>query len=392
MFCKGPLLNKIRKKKEKWFQALPNCKRTVILKKKVFIFVDGERKMLKKRERLLVFIGCGVLMLFLAGCGGKENITQAMSKISELNYQEALELFAAAEEAGENEKLIARGRGIAYMGMTQYEEAEKYFLEALNCSNGIPEDMDYDINLYLAAVYAKQEKYTQAEEVYNAILALRPKDDDVKFMRGIARLKLDKYAEAKEDMDQVVAKAPKDFERVLQIYEAMEAAGHKDAGQGYLTDALQNYEDQMTEFIKGRMYYYMGDYQKAYVALELAKKDSGVDAYLYLGMAYESTGDYNYASSVYNSYLAKEGDDARIYNQLGLCEMKKGEYNNALTAFQSGLQMEENTMKQSLLFNEIAAYEYLGDFAQAKVLMNKYLAMYPDDVQAQREAGFLATR
>lgn len=348
--------------------------------------------MLKKRERLLVFIGCGVLILLLTGCGGKENITQAMSKISELNYQEALELFAAAEEAGENEKLIARGRGIAYMGMTQYEEAEKYFLEALNCSNGIPEDMDYDINLYLAAVYAKQEKYTQAEEVYNAILALRPKDDDVKFMRGIARLKLDKYAEAKEDMDQVVAKAPKDFERVLQIYEAMEAAGHKDAGQGYLTDALQNYEDQMTEFIKGRMYYYMGDYQKAYVALELAKKDGGVDAYLYLGMAYESTGDYNYASSVYNSYLAKEGDDARIYNQLGLCEMKKGEYNNALTAFQSGLQMEENTMKQSLLFNEIAAYEYLGDFVQAKVLMNKYLAMYPDDVQAQREAGFLATR
>ncbi|MBP3351747.1 MAG: tetratricopeptide repeat protein [Lachnospiraceae bacterium] len=348
--------------------------------------------MLKKRERLLVFIGCGVLMLLLAGCGGKENITQAMSKISELNYQEALELFAVAEEAGENEKLIARGRGIAYMGMTQYEEAEKYFLEALNCSNGIPEDMDYDINLYLAAVYAKQEKYTQAEEVYNAILALRPKDDDVKFMRGIARLKLDKYAEAKEDMDQVVAKAPKDFERVLQIYEAMEAAGHKDAGQGYLTDALQNYEDQMTEFIKGRMYYYMGDYQKAYVALELAKKDGGVDAYLYLGMAYESTGDYNYASSVYNSYLAKEGDDARVYNQLGLCEMKKGEYNNALTAFQSGLQMEENTMKQSLLFNEIAAYEYLGDFAQAKVLMNKYLAMYPDDVQAQREAGFLTTR
>ena len=377
---------------KKWFQGLPNCKRTVILKMKVFIFADGERKMLKKRERLLVFIGCGVLMLLLAGCGSKENITQAMSKISELNYQEALELFTAAQEAGENEKLIARGRGIAYMGMTKYEEAEKYFLEALNCSNGIPEDMDYDINLYLAAVYTKQEKYAKAEEVYNAVLALRPKDDDVKFLRGIARLKLDKYAEAKEDMDQVVAKAPKDFEKVLQIYEAMEAAGHKDAGQGYLTDALQNYEDQMSEFVKGRMYYYMGDYQKAYVALENAKKDGGVEEYLYLGKAYESTGDYNYASSVYNSYLAKEGEDARIYNQLGLCEMKKGEYNSALAAFQAGLQMEENTMKQSLLFNEIAAYEYLGDFAQAKVLINKYLTMYPDDAQAQREAGFLATR
>lgn len=367
-------------------------KKNSYTKKEAVVFADGEQMMLKKRERLLIFIGCGALMLLLAGCGSKENIAQAMAKISELNYQEALEIFAVAEEAGENEKLIARGRGIAYMGMTQYEEAEKFFLAALDCSNGIPEDMDYDINLYLAAIYTKQEKYTKAEEVYNSILALRPKDDEVKFLRGIVRLKLDKYVEAKEDMDQVVTKAPKDFERILQIYEAMEAAGHKDAGQAYLTDALQNYEDQMSDFIKGRMYFYMGEYQKAYVALENARKDGGVDAYLYLGMAYEFTGDYNYASSVYNSYLAKEGADARIYNQLGLCEMKKGEYASALVAFQSGLQVEENTMKQSLLFNEIAAYEYLGDFAQAKLLINKYLAMYPDDVEAQREAAFLATR
>lgn len=348
--------------------------------------------MAKKCDRLVILLGCAAIGVLLAGCGSRENVTQAMTKISELNYQEALELFDTAETEGESEKLIARGRGITYMGMTRYEEAEECFLEALDCSNGILEDMDYDINLYLAAVYTKQENHSKAEEIYDAILALKPKEDNVKFLRGIARLKLNKYEEAKEDMDQVLAKDPKNFERVLEIYEAMEAAGHKDAGQGYLTDALQNYEDQMNDFTKGRMYFYMGEYQKAYVALDAAKKNGGVDAYLYLGMAYEATGDYNYASSVYNSYLAKEGDDARIYNQLGLCEMKKGEYANALEAFQSGLKIEGNAMMQSLLFNEIAAYEYLGDFGQAKVLINKYLSMYPDDEKAVREAGFLSTR
>ncbi|MBQ9143256.1 MAG: hypothetical protein IJX63_15925, partial [Lachnospiraceae bacterium] len=75
--------------------------------------------MLKKCERLMVIMACGWLMLLLAGCGSKENITQAMAQISELNYQEALDLLTAAEEAGEDEKLIARGRGIAYMGMTR---------------------------------------------------------------------------------------------------------------------------------------------------------------------------------------------------------------------------------------------------------------------------------
>lgn len=348
--------------------------------------------MTKKCDRLVILLGCAIVGLLLSGCGSRENIDQAMTKVSELNYQEALELFDTAEAEGESEKLIARGRGITYMGMTRYEEAEKCFLEALNCSNGILEEMDYDINLYLAAVYTKQEKHAKAEEIYDAILALKPKEDDVKFLRGIARLKLSKYEQAKEDMDQVIAKNPKDFERVIEIYQAMEAAGHKDAGQGYLTDALQNYEEQMNDFTKGRMYFYMGEYQKAYGALDAAKKNGGVDAYLYLGMAYEATGDYNYASSVYNSYLAKEGEDARIYNQLGLCEMKKGEYANALEAFQSGLKIEGNTMMQSLLFNEIAAYEYLSDFGKAKVLIDKYLTMYPDDEKAIREAGFLSTR
>lgn len=348
--------------------------------------------MWKKRDRLMVVIGYGIILFLFTGCGSKENIEQGMARISEVNYAEALEFFDEAEEQGENEKLLARGRGIAYMGMTQYDEAEKYFLEALSCSNGIPEEMDYDINLYLAAVYTKQEKYARAEETYDAVLALKPKDMEVKFLRGIARLKLGKYTEAKEDMDQVVAAEPKNYERILQIYEAMEAAGHKDAGQGYLTDALQNYEEQMSDYIKGRMYFYIGEYQQAYVALENAKEDGGVEAYLYLGMAYEFTGDYNYASSVYNSYLAKKGDDARIYNQLGLCEMKKGEYTNALAAFQAGLQTEGNSMKQALLYNEIAAYEYLGEFGKAKALINKYLTMYPDDEKAQREAGFLSSR
>lgn len=348
--------------------------------------------MRKKRNMIKCYISCLCAVFLFAGCSGKENIEAGMQKIRELDYQGAMECFALAQDEGENSKLIARGRGIASMGMAEYAQAEQYFLEALRCSNGVPEDVDFDINLYLATVYTKQEKYMEAQEVYNAVLDLRPKDDEVRFLRGIVRLKLNNYLLAKEDMDQVVAKNPKNFERVITIYEAMEAVGHKDAGQGYLTDALQNYEDQMSNYDKGRMYFYMGDYPKAYVALEDAKAEGGVEAYLYLGRAYETTGDYNYASNVYNSYLAKEGEDARIYNQLGLCEMKKGEYQNALVAFQAGLELEGNNSKQVLLYNEIAAYEFLGEFTQAKNLMNTYLALYPDDEKALREAEFLSTR
>ena len=118
----------------------------------------------------------------------------------------------------------------------------------------------------------------------------------------------------------------------------------------------------------------------------------GADSYLYLGRAYEATGDYNYASSVYSNYLSKQGANAEIYNQLGLCEMAKKEYQKALEAFQAGKEIEGSSLTQTLSFNEIVAYEYLEDYQKAAVLLKAYLQNYPDDQTAIREQQFLSTR
>ena len=58
-----------------------------------------------------------------------------------------------------------------------------------------------------------------------------------------------------------------------------------------------------------------------------------------------------------------------MYNQLGLCEIARGDYQKALEAFQAGMQVGNSAMMQTLSFNEIVAYEHLGDFKQAFVLM-----------------------
>ena len=49
-------------------------------------------------------------------------------------------------------------------------------------------------------------------------------------------------------------------------------------------------------------------------------------------------------------------------------------------------------MAQSLSYNEIVAYEYLGQFRKAAVLMENYLQKYPTDSEAIRENIFLSTR
>ena len=90
-------------------------------------------------------------------------------------------------------------------------------------------------------------------------------------------------------------------------------------------------------------------------------------------------------------YLLTE-EDASLYNQLGLCKIQMEEYEEALEAFQKGMEVDNCPCMQSLKFNEIVAYEYLGEFEKAKVLMESYLLTYPDDEEAKREQGFLKTR
>ena len=344
-----------------------------------------------KNRILALFLGICVMAVF-AGCGdGGEYITKAMELIAAVDYQGALTQLDSAEENGENIRLINRARGIACMGLTDYQAAIQHFEQAIADSNGMLQDIDFDLNFYLAAAYTKSGEYDKAEEIYNAILALR-QVEDAYFLRGNVRMVLGNYSEAMDDFDKVVEMSPSNYDRLIEIYEVLTYFGHEEVGKDYLRVALNNGGKQMDKFITGKIYYYLGDFQNAYITLEEARAEGIPESYLYLGKSYEATGDYNYAVNVYTSYLSKFDGDAQIYNQLGLCEMTRGEYGKALEAFREGMQLPENTLLQTLSFNEIVAHEYLGEYEQAYELLEAYLQKYPDDEQAWREYDFLSSR
>lgn len=347
----------------------------------------------KKRKKCIGTAAGLVMLCLLTGCGGiGERTANATQKIQNLDYEGALAELAAAEEAGENMRLVERSRGIAYMGLTDYGQAAEAFLRSLAHSNGFVQDIDFDTNYYLAAAYTKEGRYSEAEEAYNAILALRPEEEDAYFLRGNVRMNLGNFQGAKEDFDKVLSMDARNYDRLIEIYEILAYFGYKEEGLEYLQTALTAGDKKMDHFARGRIYYYQGEYQKACLALEEARGEGSAESYLYLGRAYEATGDYNYAASVYSSYLGQYEANAEVYNQLGLCEMARGEYTKALEAFQAGMQLENSTMMQALSFNEIVAYEYLGEYERAYVLINNYLKNYPDDQQARREYDFLSTR
>ncbi len=125
------------------------------------------------------------------------------------------------------------------------------------------------------------------------------------------------------------------------------------------------------------------------------KEQNKADSYRGLGIALWETKDYDGAKKVLETAL-KEGSKktGTIYNLLGNCELQAGNMQEAIAYFEEGLGLKGNSdeLTQSMRFNCIFAYEKLGDMDTAKSLLAEYIADYPEDEAAAKEAQFLETR
>lgn len=333
----------------------------------------------------LLFTGCSVLP------EKRDHIDQAMQSIQALDYETAITQLEAAEKAGENKELIYRGFGMANMGLADYNAAVEWFEKALAQSAGRVGDLEYDISYYLATAEYKSGDIDGAIETYSAVIAMQPKEADAYLLRGTVRLEKDLYDDAIRDFNAAVDRDKSNPDLYVKIYEAMEKNGYKEEGHNYLDQAMA-LDSKITDFQKGKLYFCLEDYENARNSLEKARGTNEEGVVLYLGKTYEALGDINYAASLYKSYLEKNPEDVGICNQLGLCQLEAGDYEGALASFEQGLEMTGNDLRQSLLYNQIVAYEYMADFKKAAVLMESYLKTYPDDEVAKREAQFLKTR
>lgn len=345
----------------------------------------------KKRYGLLL---TAVFALSAAGCGSEssEYLQQGMAQISALEYENALASFDAAIANDEDLQLIYRGQGLAYMGLTDYENAALHLEKALTLSDYRPDQLDYDVNYYLATAYYKGGQIEKAIAVYEAITALRPDEKAAWFLKGTMELELGRTEAAQTDFDRAVSIGKTDYDLYIDIFNSCDRFGQRQMGEAYLQNLMADDSLKLSNYDSGRINFYLENYEEARLSLEKAKENGGADAVSMLGQTYEKLGDYNYAASVYSTYLEAKQPNAEIYNQLGLCKLKLEEYEEALAAFQAGLAIDGNPVMQTLKFNEIVAYEYLGQFDKAKLSMKQYLALYPDDEKAQREYIFLQTR
>ncbi len=351
---------------------------------------------MKKSEAVILLI----LMLLLNGCSNKEqvqdNLSLGITSLENSSYDEALAYFEEAVENKTDLKDAYRGMGISYLGLNNYSMAIEAFENALKESNGRIDKEVVDITYYLASAYLKNDNPSKAISIYSNLLAYK-KDDFTSYLRGIAYLITGKLEPAKKNFSFAAENNKKDFDLFIEIYQNMSEYGYKEEGMLYLDQALENAKEMNTEtadywYQAGRLKYYHESYEEAGALLEKANEAGVLEASLYLGMTYEAMGDYNYATTLYNSYLENDETKAQVYNQLGICQMKLNNYEKALEAFEAGIALDDKVYIKRLKFNEIAAYEYLGNFEKARLLMEEYLTLYPGDDEASREYEFLKTR
>lgn len=152
------------------------------------------------------------------------------------------------------------------------------------------------------------------------------------------------------------------------------------------TTALQekNYEEALSQF---------------QTAIEEGK-DPG-EAYLGMAMVYYEKQDYVNAEEALRNSLSSGGTATPVlYNMMAVCNMYQEQYSETLSNLQLGISLAESnesetdysSVLQEMKYNEIVCYEKQLNWEMAKQKVAEYVAMYPEDEKAQKEARFLETR
>lgn len=335
----------------------------------------------------------GCILFLLTGCG-KDKVSDYDLGCEDLlgkNYDSAIANFEVAIADGKHEAEAWRGEGVAYYNLGRYEEAKQALEQAEALADEKDEALRTDILSYLAAVLYRQGDYQGSVSTCDKLLELK-KSKEGYFLRGRSNLHLDDYDSAAADFDKAVADS-KEYDDYLNVYQVYTECDLKADGDEYLERALDiEGKDKEGRYNRGRIYYYLEEYDKAKEELTASYNDGYKQAAVYLGKVYAELGDTTNARAMYHECLEDEELKAKAYNGIAYCDILDGDYDTALTNIQAGLEAGDEDEKQGLLFNEIIAYEKKADYASAKEKIAAYLALYPTDEAAIKENYFLETR
>ncbi|MFP3153830.1 tetratricopeptide repeat protein [Lachnospiraceae bacterium ZAX-1] len=322
----------------------------------------------------------------------------------------AIAITVATGCAGQSEESLKNEQAYRQLGINRMEEGDykgavDAFQRGLDESFATIRELELDICYYKALAQYKSGDVKGAIDTYTALVDYDKNNADALYLRGCMYLTEGKTGAENTAVEKSsIDKAQEDFKCALKIDDGncelylniatkLKSVGRIEECDEILNDALGILKDTAEDARnKGKIYLELGDYENARKQFDRAinKKDS--EAILYLAQVYDAEGNAEQAKSLYETYIKQHADDTETLNSLGCLQMGAENYTQALELFQTALAVENAKNEQELRRNEIAAYEYLLDFATAKQKIESYVKDYPEDEEAQRESVFLQTR
>lgn len=347
-----------------------------------------------RNKKIICLLAAGLGALLLTGCGGENQKTyeQANADLEEANYDYALNEYQVCISAGYKLAQSYRGSGIVKLRTGDYQGAIDDLTNALNDEKTGKSDRK-DLLEYRAAAELKAELYDQAMADCQTLAEDYSLNANDYYLTGCVALAMDSYDEASSNFSEAYG-SDSTYEMAIQIYEAYLGQDMEADGTRYLEAALKTEAKTADDYCeRGKVYYYMDDYENARTELTTAADKGSTEATLILGMVYMAQGDTSNARSFYQQYIDADGDDpAKGYNGLALCDISDGDYDSALQNISQGLGDATSDEMRDLLFNEIVVYEKKLDFSTALSKAQEYVQTFKDDDAVAKELTFLQSR
>ena len=355
-----------------------------------------------RNQGIIWLLSVGLGAFLLTGCGGEQKKTyeQANTDLEQGNYDYALNEYQSCISAGYKLSDSYRGSGIVKLRTGDYQGAIDDLTSALNDEETGKSDRK-DILEYRATAELKAELYDQAMADCQTLAEDYSLTANDYYLTGCVALAMDSYDEASSNFSKAYGDEAT-YEMAIQIYEAYLGHDMEADGTKYLEASLKTEAKTAEDYCeRGKVYYYMEDYENAKTELTDASGKGSTEALLLLGMVYGAQQDYANARAMYQQYINKmqESSDKKQtstaapgYNGLAVCDIAEGNYDSALENINSGIAAASDNEMQSLLFNEIVVYEKKLDFSTAQEKAQSYVGMYPEDEEAAHELAFLKSR
>ena len=295
---------------------------------------------------------------------------------------------------GNNEQQEAyKKAGMEAIAAGDYSGAVDQFQAALGEAHARVGVEEIDISYYKAAAQYMAGDIDGAIATYTNLIEYDKKSTDPYFLRGSLYLDTNQPEPGLADYKSALELDKENYDLYVAIYYNLMAKGYADEASEIINTAIAIEGDKAYNYMeRGKIYLILEQYDLAETTFKKAINAGDADGYIYLAQISSHNGDAEAAMNYLKKFQKSGEESSEAYDTIGKLYMMQGDYEGALEQFDKGLSLKKITNEKDLRKDQIAAYEYSGDFATARDKATEYVEKYPEDATVARELVFLQTR